>query len=144
MSDTVEPIAIARALGDPTRARIVSLLAERDLCVCELTETLGQSQANISGHLKLLVASGLVASYQRSYWTHYALQQNLPPDIAGFVHAVVRETQSVFSLDLLRLSQPPSDVCARKQEERRTACENTHALPGKSHSQGTGGHHGRA
>src|SRR5450759_3289515 len=76
MTDTVDAIVIARALGDTTRARIVALLQRRDLCVCELTETLGQSQANISGHLKLLVSSGLVTSNRRSYWTHYALASN--------------------------------------------------------------------
>jgi DNA-binding transcriptional ArsR family regulator len=144
MSDTVDPVAIARALGDLTRARIVALLAERDLCVCELTETLGQSQANISGHLKLLVASGLVASYQRSYWTHYALSDGLPADIRAFAEAVIRSTHAAWAADLVRLSELPPDVCARHQQERRCARENTRTAPRNSHSQGTGGHNGRA
>ncbi|MEN6550816.1 MAG: metalloregulator ArsR/SmtB family transcription factor [Candidatus Cryosericum sp.] len=144
MTDTVDAIAIARALGDTTRARIVMLLAERNLCVCELTETLGQSQANISGHLKLLVASGLVVSYRRSYWTHYALTQNLPPDIAGFVRAVVHETRSRFSSDLATLAALPEDVCARRQEERRLARQRTDAAPQRTRSRGKGGRNERA
>jgi ArsR family transcriptional regulator len=144
MTDTVDAVVIARALGDTTRARIVTLLAERNLCVCELTETLGQSQANISGHLKLLVASGLIVSYRHSYWTHYALTQNLPADIAGFVRAVVHETRSAFSSDLARLTALPADVCTRRQQGRRLAREGTNAAPQHCHSRGKGGRDERA
>jgi len=123
MTDTIDAISIARALGDTTRARIAALLERRDLCVCELTETLGQSQANISGHLKLLLSSGLVTSCRRSYWTHYALAGNLPADISHFLGAVMQQVTAEYPGDLLALERLPADVCALKQQERRNARE---------------------
>jgi ArsR family transcriptional regulator len=123
MTDTVDAIAIARALGDTTRARIAALLQRRDLCVCELTEVLGQSQANISGHLKLLLSSGLVTSNRQSYWTHYALVRTLPADISRFLGAVMRQVTAQYPGDLLALERLPADVCTLRQEQRRNARE---------------------
>lgn len=128
MTDTVDAISIARALGDTTRARIVSLLGRRDLCVCELTETLDQSQANISGHLKLLVSSGLVTSYRRSYWTHYALVRTLPADIVRFLGAVMLGATARYPGDLLLLERLPADICALRQKQRRTVRDEKQKL----------------
>ena len=119
MTDIVDAIIIARALGDTTRARIVALLQRRDLCVCELTKVLGQSQANISGHLKLLLSSGIVTSNRRSYWTHYAVAGNLPTDISHFLTAIIRQATAQYPGDVLALEHLPRDVCALKQQERR-------------------------
>lgn len=119
MTDIVDAIIIARALGDTTRARIVALLQRRGLCVCELTEVLGQSQANISGHLKLLASSGLVTSNRRSYWTHYALVRTLPADASHFLSAVILQATAQHPEDLLALEHLPADVCALKQQQRR-------------------------
>jgi len=49
-----------KALGEPTRLRIVRLLAEQELCVCELEEIMEMSQPRISQHLKVLKHAGLV------------------------------------------------------------------------------------
>jgi len=123
MTDTVDTISIARALGDTTRARIVALLQRRDLCVCELTKVLGQSQANISGHLKLLLSSGIVTSNRRSYWTHYAVAGNLPTDISHFLSAIILQAMAQHPEDLLALEQLPADACALKQQQRRRVRE---------------------
>ena len=123
MTDIVDAISIARALGDTTRARIVALLGRRDLCVCELTETLVQSQANISGHLKLLASSGLVTSYRRSYWTHYALVRTLPADISRFLAGIMQQATAQYPADLLALERLPADVCALRQKQRRRVRE---------------------
>lgn len=49
-----------KALGEPTRLRIVRLLAEQELCVCELEAIMEMSQPRISQHLKVLKHAGLV------------------------------------------------------------------------------------
>src|ERR1700731_1697397 len=49
-----------RGLAEPTRLRLVALLAESDLTVTELVEILGQSQPRLSRHLKLLTEAGLL------------------------------------------------------------------------------------
>jgi ArsR family transcriptional regulator len=65
---------IFKALGDPTRVRLVSLIAAHEgaeACVCELTEPVGLSQPTVSHHLKLLVDAGLLAREQRGRWSFY-------------------------------------------------------------------------
>ncbi|HHV16036.1 MAG TPA: winged helix-turn-helix transcriptional regulator [Gelria sp.] len=49
-----------KALGEPTRLKILRLLAEQELCVCELEEILDMSQPRVSQHLKVLKQAGLV------------------------------------------------------------------------------------
>ncbi len=49
-----------RALGEPTRLKILQLLHERELCVCEIAEALQMSQPRVSQHLKVLRLAGLV------------------------------------------------------------------------------------
>ena len=105
-----------------------ALLGRRDLCVCELTETLDQSQANVSGHLKLLVSSGLVTSYRRSYWTHYALVRTLPADIFRFLDAVMLGATAQYPGDLLLLERLPADICALRQKQRRTVRDEKQKL----------------
>lgn len=53
--------AFFKALGEPTRLRIVRLLAEQELCVCELEAIMQMSQPRISQHLKVLKHAGLVS-----------------------------------------------------------------------------------
>lgn len=64
-----------RALADPSRIRIVSLLANaaEPVCVCDLTEPLGLSQPTVSFHLKKLLASGLLRRESRGTWAFYSL-----------------------------------------------------------------------
>lgn len=49
-----------KALGEPTRLKIIKLLADRELCVCDLEEIMQISQPRISQHLKVLKQAGLV------------------------------------------------------------------------------------
>lgn len=49
-----------KALGEPTRLRIIKLLSEKELCVCQLEQIMQISQPRISQHLKILKQTGLV------------------------------------------------------------------------------------
>lgn len=51
---------VFKALGEPTRLKILRLLFEQDLCVCDLEEVLQMNQPRISQHLKILKQAGLV------------------------------------------------------------------------------------
>lgn len=74
-----EAIGLARvlkAIADPARLRIVSLLAAHEggeACVCDLTEPLGLSQPTVSHHLKTLVEAGLVRREKRGVWADFSL-----------------------------------------------------------------------
>jgi ArsR family transcriptional regulator, arsenate/arsenite/antimonite-responsive transcriptional repressor len=65
-----------KALADPTRLRLVSMVAAHEggeACVCDLTEPLGLSQPTISHHLKILVEAGIFTRDKRGVWAYYAL-----------------------------------------------------------------------
>ncbi|HEY0292532.1 MAG TPA: metalloregulator ArsR/SmtB family transcription factor [Hansschlegelia sp.] len=68
-------LAGLRAAGEPTRLRILALLAEGELSVSDLTEILGQSQPRISRHLKLLVEAGLVERHREGAWAFFGLAE---------------------------------------------------------------------
>lgn len=68
-----------KALGDPTRVRLLSLIAaspEREACICDLIEPVGLSQPTVSHHMKQLVDAGLVVREQRGRWAFYRLIDN--------------------------------------------------------------------
>ncbi len=73
------PETLFHTLSDPTRLRILALLAVRDeLCVCDLTQALKLSQPMISRHLAQLRAVELVRDRRDSVWIHYRLRPDLP------------------------------------------------------------------
>lgn len=69
------------ALGDSVRLRIgCCLVSEPDgLCVCELVDTLGEPQPNVSRQLRLLKEAGLVEERREGRWVYYALRQKQHP-----------------------------------------------------------------
>jgi len=62
-----------RAVGEPTRMRLLALLARNELTVSELTRISGLSQPRISRHLKLMCEAGLLDRYQEGTWVLYRL-----------------------------------------------------------------------
>lgn len=63
-----------KALGDPTRLRLLSIVAsaaEQEACVCDLTEPVGLSQPTVSHHMRVLVDAGLATREQRGRWAYY-------------------------------------------------------------------------
>jgi ArsR family transcriptional regulator, arsenate/arsenite/antimonite-responsive transcriptional repressor len=67
-----------RALGDPVRLRLLSMLAaapEGEICVCEFIEPIGKSQGTVSHHLKILGDAGLVHGDRRGKWVWYSLDR---------------------------------------------------------------------
>jgi DNA-binding transcriptional ArsR family regulator len=62
-----------KALADPTRLRMLDLLAQQPepLCVCEITPQFPQNQPTISHHLKLLREAGLIQGEKRGVWSYY-------------------------------------------------------------------------
>lgn len=61
------------ALSEPLRVKVLELLQEQELCVCDLCDTLGVSQSKLSFHLKTLKEAGLVRSRHQGRWIYYSL-----------------------------------------------------------------------
>lgn len=81
---------IFKALGDPTRVRLVSLIAAHDggeACVCDLTAPVGLSQPTVSHHLKQLVDAGLLTRDQRGKWAYYRVVTRALDALAGALRA---------------------------------------------------------
>lgn len=75
MPDTMaQLVAGLRVAAEPTRFRVLALLAHGELSVSELTQILGQSQPRVSHHLKALVDGGLLERYREGSWVFYRLR----------------------------------------------------------------------
>ncbi len=68
-----EFLLVMKALSDPNRVRMLKLLQQRELCVCELQEALGLAQSMVSKHMKLLDEAGLVVASRQGLWVNYRL-----------------------------------------------------------------------
>ena len=81
-----------KAVADPTRLRLVSMVAAHEggeACVCDLTEPLGLTQPTISHHLKILVDAGIFSREKRGVWAYYSLV----PASLDALSAVLRTTR---------------------------------------------------
>lgn len=68
-----------RALADETRWRIVRLVMNRALCVCELADILGMPQSSVSSHVQIIRKAGLLESETCGKWTYFRIQsEHLP------------------------------------------------------------------
>lgn len=76
-----------KALADPARLQILSLISARDeVCGCELVEPLGLAQPTVSHHLKVLWEAGLLVRERRGRWIHYSVDADA---IAGLREALI-------------------------------------------------------
>ena len=66
-------IRVMKALSDPNRVRVLKLLQEGELCVCEIQKVLKLAQSTISKHMKLLEDAGLVNRKRQGTWILYSL-----------------------------------------------------------------------
>jgi ArsR family transcriptional regulator len=73
-----------RALGDPTRVKIVNALATSDepVCICELIGPSGLTQPTVSHHMTRLVDVGLVEREQRGKWAYFQLKRDAVEKLA--------------------------------------------------------------
>jgi ArsR family transcriptional regulator len=81
---------ILKALADPTRLRLVSMVAahqDGEACVCDLTDPLGLTQPTISHHLKILVDAGIFRREKRGKWAYYALVPSALDAVAAVLRA---------------------------------------------------------
>lgn len=106
------PLQLFKGLSDETRLSLVLLLREKgELCVCELTLILKESQPKISRHLALLRDIGLLIDRREGKWIHYRLSPHMP----AWAAAVIEQAYLCQRNDILQLS---------RQAERDNATTN--------------------
>jgi len=71
----VDIVHILKALADENRIRMINLLRNGELCVCEIEAVIGAKQSNVSRHLNKLKVAGLITSEKKSQWVYYRLNE---------------------------------------------------------------------
>ena len=98
----LSPLQLFKGLSDETRLNLVLLLREKgELCVCELTLILKESQPKISRHLALLRDTGLLIDRREGKWIHYRLSPHMP----AWAAAVIEQAYLCQRDDILDLSK---------------------------------------
>jgi ArsR family transcriptional regulator len=106
-----------KAFADPTRLRILSLLAAGELCVCDIVEILDIPQPTVSRHLAALRTAGLVAVTRDWKFAHYRLAEPADPVHRNLLVCVRSCFRGIRSLDRervkaeQRVSERESDPC---------------------------------
>ena len=79
-SINIKPSEIFQALADPTRIRIVRLLAEtrEEACLCELVDSILEPQYKLSRHVKVLRQAGLLTAEKEGRWVYHRLVEGIP------------------------------------------------------------------
>jgi len=72
-----EFIKVMKALSDPNRLKLLKILQERAMCVCEIRAALGIAQPTVSKHLKVLEDAGLVGYEKDGLWVNYHLTDGM-------------------------------------------------------------------
>ncbi|SIJ79848.1 ArsR/SmtB family transcription factor [Mycobacteroides abscessus] len=84
----VDLAKVFKALGDPVRLRLFSLIASHaggEACVCDISPGIEVSQPTISHHLKVLRNAGLLVSERRASWVYYQVVPEVLDALAGIV-----------------------------------------------------------
>lgn len=109
-------LAALRAAGEPTRLRILAILALGELTVSELTQVLLQSQPRISRHLKLLADAGLIVRYPEGSWVFYRLDESARlGDLLAEIIASLPQGDHELQRDRERLAEVRAERAARAQ-----------------------------
>ena len=94
---------ILKLLGDKTRLTIVSLLNERECCVCEFVELLDMSQPSISQHVRKLRDKNIVTEKRKGQWIFYSLnkENEFYPAIASVLQQIPSQEEKLLQLEKL-------------------------------------------
>ncbi|MCK4260673.1 MAG: helix-turn-helix transcriptional regulator [Halanaerobiales bacterium] len=110
-------IEFTKCFSNESRLKIIKLLAEKELCVCELEAITGQTQSSISQHLRILFQAGLVEKRRDGQWIYYKLNhESFRENLKGIEEFV---TSSLIELpdlqeELLRFQSLEQNELVRK------------------------------
>ncbi|MDP3013175.1 MAG: metalloregulator ArsR/SmtB family transcription factor [Candidatus Subteraquimicrobiales bacterium] len=95
---------LLRVIADETRLKILSLLAEGELCVCKIYESLDLSQSLVSHHLAVLRENSLVNDRREGKWIYYSINKETFRELNDSYLAA-------FGIDKINIEQASSEPC---------------------------------
>lgn len=106
-------VTLFQALADPTRLRLLNLMASGEVCVCYFVAVFDEPQPKISRHLAYLRRAGLVTARRDGKWMHYSLTTPADPAVADVLRTVleVSSKERVMQRDRMTLERV---CCAAK------------------------------
>jgi ArsR family transcriptional regulator len=73
--EVIDMVDIFKALAEESRLRILTLLIQGEMCVCEIEASLDLAQSNASRHLTVLRNAGILSCTKQAQWTYYKLNE---------------------------------------------------------------------
>jgi ArsR family transcriptional regulator len=107
-------VSIFKALSDETRLRILSLILNGEMCVCEIEYCLKLTQSNASRHLTTLKNAGLLLYTKKAQWAYYTINENFK-----------KENRELWEYLLCKLKELPeyqTDCDAYKKCKAQNLC----------------------
>lgn len=115
-------LAIAKALADGNRMRVVAALMDHDeLCVCQIVEVLRIATATVSRHMSILQNAGLVKCRKDGRWVHYRLSESFPGLLRQWLIDSLSKSKEINKdrkLLATIVSRVPEELC-RRQKQRK-------------------------
>jgi len=118
---------VLKSVADPTRIRILKILEDGEMCVCEIIAVIALGQSTISKHLFLLRTAGLIKGRRDKKWIHYSLDGKIGDPYAG---TLLRNIRKWLNDDPVILKDRERAVVARDIGPV-AICERGMALPGR-------------
>lgn len=110
-------VDIFRALAEESRLRILALVMQEEMCVCEIEACLKMTQSNASRHLTALKSIGILDSYKNAQWTYYKISERFKEenhDLWRFLEHKFKETPN-YQVDIVEGQRCKSqNLCSSK------------------------------
>ncbi len=87
-----DQVRIFKALGDPNRIRIMKMMLERELCLCEVREVLDLSNSTVSKHLTILRDAGLLLDSKEGKWVNFRINDESADPLISSAIRLVRDS----------------------------------------------------
>ena len=125
-------IGVLKAMGHPVRLRILAMLRDGELCVCQMTALLGLATSTVSAHLADLKRAGLLNERKDGRWVFYRLVDREPAVLASVWETVsnderirddarlLRQIRKVDIAELCRVDLDLSRLGIQRREPKRT------------------------
>ena len=108
-------VTFSRALADPTRWRIVRLVLDDALCVCELADILEMPQSSVSSHVQIIRKAGLLESEKCEKWTYFQIHRDYRKLIQSLAKFFNESDEAILEADasraLQRLTKRQNSCC---------------------------------